>query len=179
MMVYITLTLVPFLSFQYLGKKYYCLENPRQWCNSQFIYSFIQKHYWNNGWMAYYKLEQIPNFIIASPFLILSVYGITLYIKSDPKRFMTLGYKSLKHKEPYLDSILLPYFYLWSLMLFMVTTLMHIQVILRFFTSLPPLYWTMAIILQKSSLQSRLLLSYLLVWSLVGIVLFSNFYPPA
>jgi phosphatidylinositol glycan class V len=179
LLFYAMLVLIPFFSFQYLGTIYFCKKNPQPWCGSQLIYQYVQKKYWDNGWLAYYKVKQIPNFIIASPFLILTVYGLYNYISADFIRFMTLGYKTENLKSPAMHSRLLPFFYLWAFMLFMVSTAMHVQVILRFFTCLPPLYWTMAEILKVESIKRMILLSYLLIWSLVGIVLFSNFYPPA
>lgn len=179
MLIYAVLVFIPFLAFQYLGKIYFCSNNPQSWCDSQFIYQYVQKKYWNNGWLAYYEFKQIPNFIMASPFLVLSVYGIHKYISADSIRFFTLGYKALDIKDPALHLRLLPFFYLWCFMLFMVSTLMHVQVILRFFTCLPPLYWTIAGVLKVSSIKRLVLVGYLLIWPLVGIALFSNFYPPA
>lgn len=179
LLLYAIVIFIPFLSFQYLGETYFCGKDPQPWCGSQYIYQYVQKKYWNNGWLAYYEVKQIPNFMIASPFIVLSIYGIMNYISVDSIRFITLGYKSLDIQHPSRHSRLLPFFYLWAFMLFMVTTLMHVQVILRFFTCLPPLYWTMAEILKVESIKRKILVSYLLIWSLVGIVLFSNFYPPA
>jgi phosphatidylinositol glycan class V len=72
--------------------------------------------------------------------------------------------------------------YLWLMMTIVVSTMMHVQVILRFFTCLPPLYWFMGDVLTNSSISKslkRVLLGYLIFYSLIGVVLYTNFYPPA
>jgi phosphatidylinositol glycan class V len=62
---------------------------------------------------------------------------------------------------------------------------MHIQVIIRFFTSLPPLYWFVGnlwikgFIEGKNTFWANVVLAYFVLYGLVGIVLFSSFLPPA
>ena len=48
-------------------------------CN---MYSAIQKQYWNVGLFYYYQLKQIPNFILAAPIILISIFTIV---------FCTLG----------------------------------------------------------------------------------------
>lgn len=183
------IVLIPFCLFQAYAYTTFCTldASVRPWCHHTIplIYSFVQKEYWNNGFLRYYELKQIPNFLLASPILILSFLGIGSYAMHDLERFFTLGKVQKKHmsreKEAYFSSNLLPFIYLWLALTVIVSTMMHVQVILRFFTCLPPLYWFMAHHLERSLQKdnSSLLLSYLILYPLVGLVLFSNFYPPA
>lgn len=75
--------------------------------------------------------------------------------------------------------------YLWLFLLVFVTTNMHIQVIIRFFTSLPPLYWFVGHLWikgfneGKNTLWANVVLGYFVLYGLIGIVLFSSFLPPA
>lgn len=187
------IVIAPFALFQLFAYDAFCTRLPpslvRPWCESKIplIYSFVQKEYWNNGFLSYYEVKQIPNFLLAAPFLGLSILGLHSYYAYDPQRFWTLGLRSTKRinrqMRPYFSSSLLPFIYLWAAMTFLVSTMMHVQVILRFFTCLPPLYWFLAHFLvtpsKKTAMCSSGLLIYWVFYPLVGAVLFANFYPPA
>ena len=82
------LALGPFIAFQCYGYMLYCKGTaaapspPRpEWCNwtLPIPYSFIQEHYWNVGFLRYFELKQLPNFLLAFPMLILVMYSVTLY----------------------------------------------------------------------------------------------------
>lgn len=44
-------------------------------------YSWVQA-YWDNGFLVYWKVKQIPNFIMASPIIILSVQSLIVFFRS-------------------------------------------------------------------------------------------------
>ncbi|KAL7788186.1 hypothetical protein V8C37DRAFT_411754 [Trichoderma ceciliae] len=48
---------------------------PRPWCSRLVpsIYTFVQAHYWNNGFLRYWSLNQLPLFLLASPMLALLI----------------------------------------------------------------------------------------------------------
>ena len=73
----------PFVLFQCYGYFLYCKESnqPSEWCKWKIPvpYSYIQQHYWNVGFLRYFQLKQIPNFLLAAPMLVLSVYSTNLY----------------------------------------------------------------------------------------------------
>ncbi|KAI8394062.1 dolichol-p-mannose mannosyltransferase [Radiomyces spectabilis] len=198
--IYTALTWSGFLAFQYYGYLQHCTHEPlRPWCSSTFplLYSFVQKEYWNNGFLAYYELKQLPNFLLAAPIIGLSIYGLWTYAQYDWTRFLTLGAVSRRPLGTSEDNTFTSfraasYIYLWGVLLLYVTTTMHVQVILRFFTSLPPLYWFMAHLWTQGydesnpkpsssvhKLTANILLSYLVLYGMVGIVLFAGFLPPA
>ena len=54
------------------------------WCYRQIpiSYSSIQTIYWNNGFLAYWQMKQIPNFFLAGPCIFLSVYSLKIYFNS-------------------------------------------------------------------------------------------------
>lgn len=43
--------------------------------------------------MHYFELKQLPNFLLAAPILLISATGIFHYVKADPLRFATLGFR--------------------------------------------------------------------------------------
>nr|XP_043631649.1 GPI mannosyltransferase 2 isoform X2 [Erigeron canadensis] len=90
---------VPFVAFQAYG--YYNLcdgHNPdklRPWCEAKIplLYNFIQSHYWGVGFLRYFQLKQLPNFLLASPILSIAVCSIIHYVKLQPKVFLSLGFQ--------------------------------------------------------------------------------------
>lgn len=120
----------------------------------------------------------------------MSISGLKYYIESNPLRFLSIGLKSGKkpsavEEQSYLSHRLSVYMYLWAFLLLYVVTTMHIQVIIRFFTSLPPLYWYVGDVWikafgeKKSTLLANVILGYFVFYGLTGVVLFSSFLPPA
>ncbi|KAL5225099.1 hypothetical protein ABZP36_011738 [Zizania latifolia] len=78
---------VPFFTFQAYGYLNICLhgnsEELRPWCKAKvpLLYSFIQSQYWGVGFLRYFQVKQLPNFLLASPVLSLAVYSIVHYTK--------------------------------------------------------------------------------------------------
>lgn len=70
-------------------------------------------------------------------------------------------------------------------MLFYVLTSMHVQVIIRFFTSLPPFYWFVGHVWingfekKVNERTANVILGYFVLYGLTGVILFANFLPPA
>lgn len=44
------------------------------------------------GFLQYFQLKQLPNFLLASPILSLAVSSIIYYAKSEPEKFFSLGF---------------------------------------------------------------------------------------
>ncbi|CAO3594620.1 unnamed protein product [Absidia cylindrospora] len=192
---YSLITVSGFVAFQYSIYRQYCtygatLERP--WCSHMppLVYTFVQKEYWGNGFLAYFQLKQIPNFLLAMPIIGLSVCGLWLFISCDWTRWLTLGQvnRASSADLTFSSNQATVYMYLWAFLLVYAITCMHIQVILRFFTALPPLYWYIAHLwsqgFQPSSTKcqnwtANIILYYFVLYSLVGIILFSAFLPPA
>ncbi|XP_059175549.1 GPI mannosyltransferase 2-like [Physella acuta] len=69
-------------------------DQPSPWCNATLplSYSYIQKHHWNVGFLSYYELKQLPNFMLALPIIILSVRSCLYFFGLNKKLFYGLGF---------------------------------------------------------------------------------------
>ncbi|KAJ1723026.1 ER membrane glycoprotein subunit of the GPI transamidase complex-like protein [Coemansia erecta] len=206
-----------FVAFEVYGRNRLCngpaaladVLSKRPYCTSTWstIYGFVQAEYWNVGFLRYYTLQQLPNFLLAAPMIALSLAGLWTYLAYDPVRLATLGWihggRSLGAKPDTADAVaaayfgaeLLPHMYLWALLLGVATTTMHVQVITRFFSSVPAVFWFAAHVVAKAAARkeglasaqasrskrwaSWIVVGYFVGYGLVGVVLFSNFFPPA
>lgn len=191
-LIYSLISISTFLAFQYYAYSIYCLiDNPtRPWCNYRLpsSYSFVQKEYWNVGFLNYYTPNNILNFLFALPMFIICGSACFLYFDSDHLRFISLGLyrrkegrktRSKAHKF-FFDDRVLPHIYLLSFMSFYNLFIAHVQIITRIFTFMPVLYWYMAYLMTNSSANvKRTLFYYIVIYGLLVTSLFSLNYPPA
>ncbi|XVE78778.1 hypothetical protein DITRI_Ditri14bG0005300 [Diplodiscus trichospermus] len=91
---------VPFITFQAYGYYNICLGRSsgemRPWCKARIplLYNYIQSHYWGVGFLTYFELKQLPNFLLASPILSLAVCSIIYYVKARPEIVLSLGFRA-------------------------------------------------------------------------------------
>ncbi|KAF3338097.1 GPI mannosyltransferase 2 [Carex littledalei] len=77
----------PFLVFQVYAYLNICQsgnsEKPRPWCQAKvpLLYGFIQSHYWGVGFLRYFQIKQLPNFLLASPTISLALGSIMYYTR--------------------------------------------------------------------------------------------------
>ncbi|XP_077823831.1 GPI alpha-1,6-mannosyltransferase 2 isoform X2 [Macaca mulatta] len=116
---------LPFALFQYYAYTQFCLPgsarpipeplvqlavdkgyriaegNEPPWCfwDVPLIYSYIQDVYWNVGFLKYYELRQVPNFLLAAPVAILVVWATWTYVTTHPWLCLTLGLQRSKNNK--------------------------------------------------------------------------------
>ncbi|GJJ70509.1 GPI mannosyltransferase 2 [Entomortierella parvispora] len=194
-MVFCLISWTGFITVQLYGYALYCSGeisslDVRPWCSRSIplLYSFVQEFYWNVGFLRYYEIKQIPNFAMAAPMIILSASGIYYYVKYDVHRALTLGRQSsqpeTKDTAPFLSQKMFPYITLWAVLLLTNITTMHIQIITRAFSCMPPVYWFAAHQFDgrpstPGSGWTWSVAIFFVMYSLIGIILFANFFPPA
>lgn len=139
-----------------------------EWCNSSLpvAYSYVQKHYWNVGFLKYYHWKQIPNFILATPILVIVLYNCYKFLRQHLRHSLKLGisvarfqrtvsYDSAASKSIRSSKINSTYTYDPDMFVYVVHGLflalfslffVHVQVTTRMLASSSPLlYWFMAL----------------------------------
>ncbi|XP_011647407.1 GPI mannosyltransferase 2 [Pogonomyrmex barbatus] len=120
------------------------------WCNASIplAYSYVQKTYWNIGFLRYYQFKQIPNFILALPILYIMLKCIKEFTYEYKDELYSLGFLDSKIER---ENTIRVKKYPLNMFVFVVHGLfltvfcllfVHIQVSTRLLASATPLiYW--------------------------------------
>ncbi|KAL9679927.1 hypothetical protein QQ045_017798 [Rhodiola kirilowii] len=96
---------VPFVAFQAYGYYNICLgrkpDEISPWCSARvpLLYNYIQSHYWGVGFLRYFQLKQLPNFLLASPILFLAICSVLHFVRLRPSFFISLGFKASNEEK--------------------------------------------------------------------------------
>ncbi|XP_004678718.1 PREDICTED: GPI mannosyltransferase 2 [Condylura cristata] len=148
----------PFLQLA-VNKSYRTVDgNAPPWCTWELplAYSYIQDIYWNVGFLRYYELKQVPNFLLAAPVTVLVAWATWTYVTTHPWLCLTLGMRrnkiseTLEKPEPgFLSPRVFVYLVHAVALLLFGGLCMHVQVLTRFLgSSTPVVYWFPAHLLQ-------------------------------
>uniref|UniRef100_A0A8C3KYC4 GPI mannosyltransferase 2 n=1 Tax=Chrysolophus pictus TaxID=9089 RepID=A0A8C3KYC4_CHRPC len=127
------------------------------WCSQRFpvVYSYIQDVYWNVGFLRYFELRQVPNFLLALPVSLLGSWAAWTFIVANPRHCLTLGLERRKKKREgkpragFCCPAVFVYVVHATALLVLGFFCMHVQVLTRFLgSSSPVLYWFSAHLLQ-------------------------------
>lgn len=152
------------------------------WCHERFPfpYSYIQSHYWQVGFLKYYQIKQIPNFILALPILTFVLWHCLKYLRHFhkniiPKHTLVHLVKEYKSLPFILHALALTLFCIFFV---------HIQISTRLLCSATPcVYWFASDYMPKSldKLELRSKAGLIFLWFasyvLVGTTMFSNNLP--
>ncbi|WWC66370.1 uncharacterized protein I206_100271 [Kwoniella pini CBS 10737] len=189
------ITMLPFLLSQWYAYQSFCddqgitsNEMRRPWCDTKlpFVYHFVQKEYWNIGFLNYWTIANIPNILLPLPIIITSFLGIINH------------FKSLKNHLSNQTSILTILYLHHVLILFLVLFNSHIQILLRTCITDPVIWWNVTSIsinwgkdksVEKEKLTSKkriqltkigkIWISWCLIWGTLSTILWIGHYPPA
>lgn len=89
-----------------------------------------------------------------------------------------------KQTPPFMSQAMFPHIVLWAVLLLSNVTSMHIQIITRAFSCLPPVYWFAAHQFGDKEYglrvgYARSVTTFFVMYGLIGVILFANFFPPA
>lgn len=168
------------------GLKYnYVLPGTSQasYCkNYQFPYSYVQNHYWNVGFLRYFQFKQIPNFLLASPILLLIFHASYHYFIKCNKVELVMNGQLFKtnhyNKKHFTDNLLFSYYLHASCLSLFCFFCVHVQISTRMLLSSTPLvYFIVSKYVTESHYLSKYCLIYFFSYCLAGVLLFTNYYP--
>lgn len=134
----------------------------------------------NVGFLKYYEVKQIPNFILASPVLMLTFLGLWKYFTYDIKKLYSLGTRNQKSKiiHLYFSPSISLFMFHWLLLGLISVFFIHIQVSTRFiFSQCISIYWFLAHIMINHKKFKYIIVFYMFIYNVLGIILFPTFYP--
>lgn len=176
----------------------YCTPEPtRPWCSYTIpsIYSWVQKHYWNVGFLAYWTPNNIPLFLLAAP--VLAVLLITaLAVLLEPKALLArihISAESSTDRERKIFTRIIRQLAVPQIILaFMAVTSFHVQIINRISSGCALWYVVLAILMYDQSQTSRsgllgvlegkrteLVVKVMVAYAIVQGGLYAAFLPPA
>ena len=135
------------------------------------MYAMIQEKYWNVGFLKYFQIRQIPNFLLATPIIIIALSAIISFIyKLIPMLKEGRVNSSLSRMLPYICHLVV----VLGIGIFFA----HVQIITRLIcSSCPIIYIEMGRLLVKSQSFKFYMFLYLFLYNFAGFVLHPNFYP--
>ena len=156
----------PSLLYSHISSLPYCAARPAgthppppsycsHWLPS--MYGNIQSTYWHVGPFRYWQLQQLPNFLLATPVLTVGT-AAARWTARQPGHWWVYG----AHL---------------SLLLCVCVVVLHVQVSTRFLSAVPLLYWYAAWCWQQNEKHAKWLLGWCVSYMTVGTVLFSLFLP--
>ncbi|KAI1419852.1 GPI mannosyltransferase 2 [Xylaria sp. FL1777] len=175
---------IGFVIPQIVAYRTYCYDvvdsELRPWCTKRLpsIYSFVQEHYWNVGFLRYWTPGNIPLFLLAGPMLyFLAKSGTTFlsnpYLLNDEAKSTLIS----KNLAAFLRSMALAQLILTVLAI----TTYHIQIITRISSGYPLWYWWLANLLSdsKTAGTGKNVVMFMIMYASIQGVLFASFLPPA
>ncbi|KAF4555718.1 Mannosyltransferase (PIG-V)-like protein [Elsinoe fawcettii] len=194
---------------QYFAYRDYCTGlQQRSWCANipPSIISFVQMHYWGNGFLAYWTLSNLPLFLIAAPTLIL-LFTTASAAMLGRVTLQTTSYSGSSEKDAILSprngSLVLRSLAAPQLLLSVLSaTTFHVQIVNRISSGYPVWYIAIAACMTErqrlgpatssgASTESALLnllrgrerqqflVTGFVLYAFVQAGLYSNFLPPA
>jgi GPI mannosyltransferase 2 len=149
-----------------------CCQTGHRWF---FSYARIQEHYWNVGFLKYYQLKQVPNFLLALPIVILGVRSVWFH----GSRMLMLRFSKDKHQTSILMTPVETQLIHLLVMMCIGCFIANVQITTRLLcSSCPLLAIEMGRVLKDGSPREQsCLIAYILTYFTLGTVLHVNFYP--
>ncbi|KAL1902120.1 ER membrane glycoprotein subunit of the GPI transamidase complex-like protein [Ceratocystis pirilliformis] len=161
---------------------------PREWCTNLVpsIYSYVQKRYWNVGFLRYWTPGNIPLFALAMPMLYILCASSKVSLLGGPTPSQAPAVASMVRpgpKSPY-ASLIQSLAISQAILAILAFTSYHVQIITRISSGYPLWYVWVAEQLAATSDQGKVLVGrrivvYMVVYALIQGVLYASFLPPA
>lgn len=190
----IFIIIIPYLLILYYAYTIYCLESydfiHPIWCSENLpnIYNYVQKQYWNVGFLSEYRIERVVFIYWGSQTLIFIGFFIFDFLKDNWLSFITLGHKKKisEKKNKYYNDKWNPIM-IYVCILFVISVFFaHIQSCTRFFSTCPAIYWfyTSKLVDKENkrikifdNLLNKWIIFYFIQFNVFGLIFYSNFLP--
>lgn len=129
------------------GNKSVSNESVSPWCQSNIpiAYSYIQEHYWNVGYLKYYELKQLPNFLLAMPIILIILVNAFKYFLRNQDYCWRLGIfnlrQSILRKTTVADQNLFVFVAHAVIMCLFCVLFIHVQVTTRLLAASNPMLY--------------------------------------
>ncbi|KFY88662.1 hypothetical protein V500_06203 [Pseudogymnoascus sp. VKM F-4518 (FW-2643)] len=194
---------VGFLLPQYIAYQEYCPSaSPRPWCASlaPSIYTFVQEHYWDVGFLRYWKVSNIPLFLLAAPALVILLSSglrtVDLTSRETTRPSHKVDHYKVTPAERALSQrtirLLRSLAYPQLVLAVLAITNYHVQIITRLASASPVWYlWLAYSLLDAGQADGKSkargissgweggVVMYMVMYGLIQAVLFASFLPPA
>lgn len=185
----VLVSVTPFVLHQYHAYLSFCHDSfsRPEWCERAvpLIYSYVQERYWGVGFLKYWKISQIPNFVLGAPPLILLICTSSTHIFEVRPQIARRKEKTQNlpptppHFAPIYKLDILPYAIhalVFSLILLFAS---HTQIVLRLASSLPFTHWAAAALFIERPKIARIWIAWSVIWGAMSCILWGVFLPPA
>ncbi|KAF8972947.1 glycosyltransferase family 76 protein [Flammula alnicola] len=179
-----TVVVTPFVAYQAYAYFVFCSSQREplpEWCSRipPSIYTHVQAKYWDVGFMRYWTLSQIPNFLIAAPTLMV-IFAFSFY---HLKRTTALKLSNEKDRSPlelaFENASITPHAIHATIFTSILLFASHTQIVLRLAASMPLVYWAAAWLLTQHPALGRLWVTWSVLWGVISTILWATFLPPA
>ncbi|KAH9895752.1 glycosyltransferase family 76 protein [Cubamyces lactineus] len=182
-----------FFYYQYHAYRLFCegTDTLAPWCSAfpPSIYTYVQGKYWNVGLLRYWTLQQIPNFLLGAPPLLLLLTFATHYIRlALGPRLVAFAYGRATarrspddhtSRSPFLSPTIAPHVIHALVLCFILIFASHTQIVLRFAAAMPLTYWAAAWLVVERPKWARWWIGWSVLWGATSCVLWGVFLPPA
>jgi phosphatidylinositol glycan class V len=172
----------PFIAYHLAAYAIFCsgTRSSPEWC-FQFppsIYTHAQSTYWNVGFLRYWTLSQLPNFLLSTPTLLL-IFSFSVHHLRDT----WLG-SSKRKGESQLDLAfqnvtITPHAIHAIIFSFILIFASHTQIVLRLAASMPFVYWAAAWLVCEHPSLGRFWVTWSVLWGITSTICWATFLPPA
>ncbi|KAK4666011.1 ER membrane glycoprotein subunit of the GPI transamidase complex-like protein [Podospora pseudopauciseta] len=151
--------------------------DPRPWCEAYLpsIFTFVQEHYWNVGFLRYWTISNLPLFLLATPMLAILVRsGVE---QPTSARQPVIAAKPVESAQ--LTSLIQSAAAAQVVLAVLAIAMYHVQIITRISSGYPLWYWWVAGSLIRGEKVGGYIVKFMVLYALIQGVLFTSFLPPA
>lgn len=152
-----------------------------EWCSRlpPSIYTYVQSKYWDIGFLRYWTLSQLPNFLIASPSLLLIFAFAFHHLTNAPLLAPDRKSARLPFETAFQNSSITPHAIHAIIFASILLFTSHTQIVLRLAASMPLVYWAATWLLVYHPTFGQLWILWSVLWGAISIILWAAFLPPA